>query len=372
MRPVILVGAGCKNNPKLIDQLGSMGIPLLTTWMAIDFYDENHPSFCGRPGIYGQRAANIIQQKADVIVCLGARLDNEQVAYNYENFAPKATKIVMDIDQAELDKFPDSWKKIKVDLSTKWVELAEFNRNDEWMKWCKDLYNQFRSELDQQSSDGYDNPIAFINQLSEICKPDDVLAIGSSGGAALSFVQCFKIKTGQRVTNLSTIGAMGADIPMAIGACMASGKRRTICVTGDGGFFMNIQELEVVTRYQLPIKFFVYNNNGYGSIRSMQNSRFDGHYVGCDPDSGMTLPSLQAIAKAFRIPYFSNFQLSLGNGGIFNWHGAGICELHIDPNYKQYPRVMSQMDEDGKFHWMKMENLEPALDKEEFDKIMSY
>jgi len=371
MRPVILVGVGCKNNPGLIDYLGSLGIPILTTWMAIDFYDENHPSFCGRPGIYGQRAANIIQQKADVLVCLGARLDNEQVAYSYENFAPKAHKIIFDIDKAELNKFPNDWEKVHENLSIECPELSYMlEPNKEWLKWCKDLYKRFRPELDGQYKAGYDSPQWFINALSEHCEPSDVLAIGSSGGAALSFVQCFKIKKGQRVTNLSTIGAMGADIPMAIGACIASGKRRTVCVTGDGGVMLNVQELEVVTQYQLPIKFFVYNNNGYGSIRSMQDARFAGHHVGCDPESGMTLPSIEAIANAFQIPHYCYDSCAITSG--FDRAGPMICELYIDPNHKQLPRVSSYMDDAGKFHWMSMENMQPELDKDEFEKIMKY
>ena len=375
-RTVILVGAGCKNNPKLIEYLGTLKVPLLLTWMAMDLFDENHPSFCGRPGIYGSRAANIIQQKATILICLGARLDNEQVAYSYENFAPLARKFVFDVDQAELDKFPDTWHKTKQDLSNDFIlDLSMFASTDKWMKWCKDLYTKFRPELDGQvlsGSDDFDNydydiPAYFMNELSNRCKSDDILAIGSSGGAAVSFVQYFKVKKGQKLTNVNTIGSMGADIPMAIGACIAGGKHRTICVTGDGGFAMNIQELEVVTRYQLPIKFFVYNNNGYGSIRAMQNARFEGRHVGCDPASGMTLPSIEAVAKLFNIRYFDYFSKD-----GFESLQPMICELHVDPNYRQFPRVMSQMDEHGKFSWMSMENMQPLLDKHELDKIMNY
>lgn len=369
-RPVILVGAGCRNNLKFIEYLGSLGIPILTTWMAVDTYAENNPSFCGRPGIYGQRAANIIQQKADVLICLGVRLDNEQIAYSYENFAPKAKKIVFDVDSAELDKLPSSWEKHHQDLSTDFIlDLSMFGSPKKWLKWCKELYKLLRPELDGQFNDQYDNPVWFINQLSKLCKSDDVLAIGSSGNSAVSFLQCFKIKSGQKVTNVSTIGSMGADIPMAVGACISSGKRRTICVTGDGGFAMNIQELEVVTRYQLPIKFFVYNNNGYGSIRSMQDARFEGRHVGCDPASGMTLPSIKEIADAFHIRYVNYYYDDFDN---FNNLEPTIYEINVDPEYKQFPRVMSQMDKTGKFSWMSMENMHPSLDKSEFDKIMNY
>jgi acetolactate synthase-1/2/3 large subunit len=370
-RPVFLIGAGCKGNPKLLQYIGSLGIPVLTTWMAIDCYDENHPSFCGRPGIYGQRAANIIQQKATIIFCLGVRLDNEQIAYSYENFAPNAIKMVFDIDRVELDKLPTDWTKEQVDLSSVFLDFSGWTANPEWMKWCKELYNLYRPELDGVDDEYFDVPSQFITALSWACKSTDVLAIGSSGNAAVSFLQGFKIKEGQIVTNVSTIGSMGADIPMAIGACVASGKRRTICVTGDGGFMMNMQELELVTRYHLPIKFFIYNNNGYGSIRLMQDARFNGRYVGCDPRSGMTLPNIEAIAEMFNIPYYFGMDVLYENL-LFTNSSPLICELSVDPYYKQAPRVSSYMDENGKFSWASMENMRPKLDDAEFEKIMKY
>jgi acetolactate synthase-1/2/3 large subunit len=365
--------------------------------MAIDLVAEDNPAFCGRPGVYGQRAANIIQQKADTLYVFGARLDNEQVAHRIDNFAPRAYKVIYDIDQAELDKLPSThksekdkrrkefWDKEKIDLSKPYyVQLCKAGMSEylgitpetddtNWLSWCKALYNRFRPELEGKVGD-YIDPFYFQRILSDMCQPDDVLAIGSSGGAPNSFLQTFKVKQGQRIVNCSTIGAMGIDIPAAIGACIGSGGRRTICVTGDGGFMLNIQELEVVRRLNLPIKFFVFNNYGYGSIRNMQNARFEGRHVGCDPESGLTLPDIGALAEAFEIPFSyvtghlaENNTLSPRMNLLIENDSPIICEVMIDPNYQQYPRVSSTG-----FQADAMEDMTPRLPADELKEIMDY
>src|SRR5688572_17044322 len=149
MKPVILIGAGCP--PKLADELCTLGIPVLTTWQGIDRVPEDSPAFCGRPGVIGQRAANVIQQKADQFVVIGARMDGEQVGHRMDNFAPNAKKTVIDIDRAELDKLPEDWRKARIDLNTAKAEKVgelNFTANPRWMQWCKDLYNHYRYELD--------------------------------------------------------------------------------------------------------------------------------------------------------------------------------------------------------------------------------
>jgi len=381
-KPVILIGNGCRNNPALVEHLCSLNIPVLTTWMAIDMVAEDNPAFCGRPGVFGQRAANIIQQKADDLWVYGARLDNDQVAHRIDNFAPHAHKFVFDVDQAELNKYPKDWTLFHRDLSKMENSFDEFQTGD-WLPWCKALYNRFRPELEGKTGE-YVDPFYFQRILGELLTPDAVIALGSSGGAPVSFLQTFKIKKGQRVTGCSTIGAMGADIPMAIGACLGSGKRRTICITGDGGFMMNIQELEVVRRLNLPIKFFVFNNNGYGSIRNMQNARFDGRHVGCDPESGLTLPPLKYIAHSYDIHFYQlventrKWEDKIQQGIISNdplklltWALSDdkplICEVMIDPAYQQYPRVMSTG-----FQADSMEDMSPHLDPAELKEIMDY
>jgi len=352
--PVILLGNGVRNNPKLIEHLCSLNIPILTTWMAADLIAEDHPAFCGRPGVLGQRAANIIIQKATHLYSYGARLDSETIAYSYENFAPHAIKYVYDIDKAELGKFPVGWI---VDT------MPRFDKNPidpQWLNWCKALYDRFRPELDGDNTGKYVNPFYLMALLNEYSEADDVFAIGASGNAPCTFYQSYKVKKGQRVSNVSTIGAMGADIPMALGAALATG-RRTICVTGDGGFQLNAQELETIRRLNLPITFFVLNNGGYNSIRMMQDGRFEGRRVGCDYNSGMTLPELEEITHAYGLLYLSmrvkDLQFFYKCFEAFPM----VVEVFVDPAWKQMPRCLTRIV-DGELVTDPMQDMTPKID----------
>ena len=372
-RPVILIGQGIRSNPALINFLCSQQMPVLTTWMAADLIPENHPAFCGRPGIFGQRAANIILQKADEIRCFGARLDGEQVAYDYERFAPNAKrKYFADADIAECARMKTyGWDVSVVDISKKLQPPYEdpYNLDGSWLAWCKALYTRFRSELpiltDVPSE--YVDPFMFINYLSEFSTPNDVFAIGSSGNAPTVFYQAFKVQAGQRISNVSTIGAMGADIPMALGACLATG-RRTICVTGDGGFQLNTQELETIRRLRLQIIFFVMNNNGYNSIRTAQMARF-GRVMGADPQSGLTLPLIEDIATGYRIPYMKLWGRDLPDFQRCFDYAPIIIEIMVDPEWQQFPRVMASMV-DGQLQTDDMQDMTPKID--DLQALMEY
>jgi acetolactate synthase-1/2/3 large subunit len=331
-KPVILLGNGMRGNPELIENICMLDIPILTTWMAADLIPEDHTAFCGRPGIFGQRAANIIQQKATHLFCLGTRLDGEQVAYDYDRFAPNAKKFVYDIDDAEFQKYPKDWMRYDINSA---IECGDVD----WLSWCRALYDRFRPELDGASGGKYVDPFTFTRLLGEYSQPNDVFAIGSSGNAPTVFYQAYKVKAGQRISNVCTIGAMGADIPMALGAALSTG-RRTICVTGDGGFAMNAQELETIRRLRLPIIFFVMNNNGYNSIRVAQKARF-GRVVGCDPASGLTLPSAEDIAHAYRFMYMPLSGKDLPNFKRCLDAAPMVVEVFVDPEWQQLPRVMA-------------------------------
>lgn len=263
-RPVILLGNGarCDEVQKLIE---SIGLPTLLTWRAADFMGEQHSLFCGRPGIAGQRGANIVQQSADLIICVGARMDLGQTGYDVSKFAPNAKKLVIDIDEAEAKKH--RWEHAVCDGAEFLRELIQYRPFPaierqagfrDWYTWCKATHVKYRPRN------------AFYDTLSELLQPDDVIVCGSSGAAAESTLQHISIKQGQRLIFSPGLGSMGFGLPAAIGAQLATGKR-VVCIEGDGSLAMNSYELETLRRLDLPIKLFVICNGGYASIVTSQN-----------------------------------------------------------------------------------------------------
>ena len=223
-------------------------------------------------------------------------------------------------------------------------------------------------------SEGFVNTYALMDALSDACAPNDILVPGSSGPCSDIFMQAFRIKRGQRVTNAPGLGAMGTGLPGAIGACMAAGGRRTICVNGDGGFQLNIQELETVRRLNLPLKFFVLCNGGYASIMSTQRNYFEERYVGSDPSSQLTLPDICRVAAAYGIKtaeITGHARLRQQVAEILECPGPVVCAVSVPPIQPVAPRVTSTVRADGSIVSNPMEDMWPLLPREEFHAQMA-
>lgn len=379
-RPVILAGNGIRlantqdDFLKLIDKLG---IPVLTTWKAADLIPEGHPRYAGRPGAVGQRGANFTQQNADWLMTIGARLDLGQTAYTHESFARGARKIIVDIDPAEIDK-------LNMDIDVAVVAdagdfIREFLRQYDsdmrkthpvWLRTCKAWQKRYPVIVPAYWKEKhFVNDYVLIDVLSDVLGKNDLLVPGSSGACSERAMQAFRASKGLRIFNTQGLGSMGFGIPAAIGGCLASGKKRTISIEGDGGFIMNIQELETVKRLNLPIKFFVLNNGGYVSIQTTQKNYFSGHYVGSSAASGMTLPDIRAVAKSFglataRLKNHNMIREKVRD--ILNMPGPVVCEVMVSPDQVTAPRAASRQRENGAMETMPMEDLWPFLDRDEF------
>lgn len=375
-RPVILAGYGVRA-AHAVDEFRAfierLNIPVLLTWKAIDLLPDDHPLYCGRPGSIGQRAANIIQQKADFLLVLGARLDPDQVGFRYDLFAKNAKRVQVDIDTEEFRKYPRGFIQFIADDLKHYLSYPQaFDIHDgEWLKWCKELNNRYPAMLPEHMQ-GDLNIYQLSDALCKASKPDDVLAIGSSGPSANIILQTWKVKEGQRFIFAPALGAMGTDVPGAIGACLASGRKRTICVTGDGGFQLNAQELEVVRRLNLPIKLFVIANGGYGSIAMMQDKYF-GRRVGADANSGFTMPDVGKLASAYGISNYSYPDglywtvKDLVEMNLYN-EQAFITVLKCPLEQPQTPRIQSKMV-NGQIVSMPMEDMYPELP--ELEQVMN-
>jgi acetolactate synthase-1/2/3 large subunit len=384
-RPVLLVGNGIRLDRALGSfhaLLDALQVPLLTSWKALDFVPDDHPLYVGRPGGVGQRGANFTQQNSDLIIIVGARLDFGQTAYVHPNFARGARKVVVDIDAAEIEKLQMNVDVPVVSGAGAFIEaLIEALRTagplpdySGWLARARGWQKQYPVCLPEYRAitDGVSNYV-LIEELSKLMRPEDLLIPGSSGACSETTMQAFRCKQGQRVFNSEGLGPMGFGIPAAIGGCIASGGRKTVCLDGDGGFVMNIQELEVVRRLHLPIKFFILDNNGYGSIRQSQNAYFKGRYVASEPSSGLTLPDMTKVAASYGIEscvIANHDELEAGLRAVLSHDRPVVCVVKITPSQSTAPRVASGQRADGSMYSKPMEDMAPFLDRSEFLKNM--
>ena len=381
-RPVLLAGNGIRMagaEGVFLEVVDRLGIPVLTTWLGLDLIPDSHPLCFGRPGSLAPRGANFTLQNSDLLLVVGSRLDMAMTAYAHDRLACGAQKVMVDIDEAEI-------RKMKTPIHLPIVaDAGDFLREllaqsagmdkQPWAEWVNFSQNwKARYPLvlpEHRNLPGHLSMYHFSEALSEELGEGDVIVPGSSGFAIEIFLLCLKLKRNQRCFHNRGTGSMGLGQPAAIGAAVASG-RRTICVDGDGGFQMNIQELATVQRLDLPIKFFVANNDGYGSIRASQSGYFH-RLVGADKTSGMTLPDLEAVVRAYGLPYVriaDKYELSQQIRQVLETRGPVVCEVIIAPNEERIPRASSYMKADGSMGSKPLEDLFPFLDREEFKQQM--
>jgi acetolactate synthase-1/2/3 large subunit len=349
-RPVILAGYGIKASnsenefKKLIEKLK---IPVLLSWSGINILSFNHPYNFGTFGLYGQRRSNFIVQNCDLLIVLGSRLSLPQTGYNIDNFAPNAKIIMINNDPEELKKhlrynltindnvknFINKISNIKIQLNIK-----------DWYKQCLEYNTNFPliEKAHIEDNKKYDNSYVLINKLSDILKVNDILVIGQGSPLPCAH-QSFKIKDKQIVFASNGLGEMGNGIAAAIGAAFHG--KRVFLLDGDGSMMMNLQELQTIVGYDLPIKIIIFNNKGYLFIKHTQKMLFNGKYTGVDPNTGVTLPNFEKIAKAFNIPYFNSKKDTLENF-VFQ-EKYGIFECYMNPEQDLIPKVkgIAVMDE---------------------------
>lgn len=381
-RPVILAGNGVRLAGALEpfrELVERLQIPVLTTWKSMDFLPDDHPLFAGRPGGVGQRAANFAQQNSDWILVIGARLDLPQIAFNPANFARAAKRVIVDIDESEIRKL--GWQDAIEIVADARVVIDELLRQSEgavdvadWIAQCQEWRRRYPIVLDsyREETDGVNNYV-LVDVLADEMSADDLMVPGSSGACSEITMQSFRVRKGMRVFNTEGLGPMGFGIPATIGACLASGRRHTVSIDGDGGFHMNNQELETVRRLNLPIKYFVLDNDGYASIRATQRNYFDSRFVASSPDSGLTLPDTLRIAEAYGLATFEIVDQSRIHEQVrevLAHSGPAVCVVKITPSQMTAPRAASRQLADGSMVSAPMEDLWPFLDREEFERNM--
>ena len=382
-RPVILAGQGIRisgANDFFYNLVPKLGVPILSTFNGIDLIDSDNPLFMGRIGTVGNRCGNFVLQNCDLLLSLGSRNNIRQTGFNWNDFAGKAVKIIVDIDKAELEK-PTVKPDLAIHMDVKEflnglaaaLKNSDFPDWTEWIAWCRERklrYPAVSSDMCKQF-DGL-NPYCFIETLTKSL-PLDALVVAGNGTACVTLFQAGVVKKGQRYIWNSGCASMGFDLPAAIGACFATEKKDVICLAGDGSLQMNIQELQTIVHHQLPIKLFVLNNDGYASIRQTQDSLFGGHHVACNSNSGISFPDISKIAAAYGISSIiidQNQQMQAQINQVLSTRGPVICDVRLDPNYCFTPKASSERKPDGKMISKPLEDMFPFLDRDEFNSNM--
>src|SRR3990167_4035226 len=358
-RPLIHIGQGRRHAEReLFRLLDVCPAPFVTARNGNDLVSTEHPLNIGRPGTFAQRGANFCVQLCDCYIAIGTRLSLTQTGYNSKDYARNAKIVQIDIDQAELDKgtlrdpikmcldakvfleeFEREWH-----AKTDWIQWSVWTRWAQWNPWlkrCQNWKQRYPVVLPEyKDQQGSVNSYYFIDVLSDLAKADDII-VTDMGFAFQNTHQAWKVKKGQRLLTNCGLAPMGWGLPAAIGACIGTG-RRVICITGEGGLMMNIQELATVMHHKLNIKIFVLNNGGFFTLKQTQQVGVVGRLMGGNEETCLSFQSFHQIALAHgiyayrRIDSHVNFNFYLDYMlNIQNFYGPVITEIIISSDQPQ-------------------------------------
>lgn len=358
-KPLFVVGNGIRlsNSYDLFNRLlESFNIPAVTgPHSGVDCIDNTYEYYMGRIGILGQITSNKIVQDADLLICLGTRLPVKMTGYDVSKFSPKSKKILVDIDENEINKHNFNVDlKIQMDLNTFLNQFKNIDFKTDIHRWRSDV-KQIRSEQKyyynkHESLKDYVSFYYFTSKAKEYY--GDCPIVTSNGTAHVVTLQMYNLNKNQRMFTNVGCASMGYGLPAAIGASIANKKSKTICIEGDGSIMMNLQELQTVVSEQLPLKIILINNEGYLSIKMTQESFFQGKEFASGPNSGVMLPDMEKVSKAFDIPYFSiknNSQIDSIMLKAMSSSGPSIVEVFAHPFERHEPKVMHKgIGPDGK------------------------
>jgi acetolactate synthase I/II/III large subunit len=358
---------------KLVDHLQ---IPVVATWNAKDMFNTDNNLYVGNFGLLGERAGNFAIQEADLLIVLGSRLSIPVTGYNSKDFASKSKKIMVDIDENEILKhtldidypyigdvkdFISDIKDLTISPRTKWNTTV---------KAWKDRFSVF--DENHVRKDGYVNSFDFIQELSNSVQPNDIV-VTDMGTSFTCTMQALRHSGQDRLFTSSALCSMGFGLPGAIGAYVADRNNRVICIAGDGGFQMNIQELQTVAQYGLAIKMIVLNNDGYLAITLMQDNLFNGNHFGATSSSGVGSPDFIKLSEAYGIPAhrletISDVENNLAS--LLNAPGPALIEVNMVRSQLLIPRVQSKRDSSGKIVSGSLDAMFPFLPDVDVEQVL--
>jgi len=373
-RPVILAGHGIKLSKSVElfkSRMKSFNIPTLLTWSAIDIIDHNNPLFFGSPGVYGQRSANFIFQKCDLLITLGTRLTIPQTGYDMKEVARNATIVMVDIDESEFKEFVDL--PIRADCGGFLEKMSGVKSScDSWIQECQSIREEFPIVDKNHRDDVFPNSYKMIQEISNYLKPNQII-VTDMGTALLSGHQSIHLGGDMTMFSSYGLGEMGYGLPAAFGAAIGGKGREVLCLNCDGGMMMNIQELQTIVQHKLPVKIVIFNNDGYLMIKHTQKMLFKGNYTAVDENTGIVLPDYMKVAKAFgyegyRIKTWNEFHFYFPR--FMDYEGPAICELFMPPDQDFIPKVKGVVQMDGSIFAPPIEEMSPVLPMDIVTRIM--
>jgi len=374
-RPILILGAGVKIGNAEIETrkfIEKLNIPVVLSWGAMDILPHDNELFVEGFGVSANRAGNFAVQNSDLVISLGSRLDTRQTGGRPETFARSAKKVILDIDNSELNKkrgitidielnfdindflneINKKFDKVKVNDLTEWK-----NKIKEWKEKYPICLPEYYNQKEKV------NPYCFMETLSKVAKEGDII-IGDTGENLTWLMQGFKVKENQRLFSAFGNSPMGYSIAASIGASIAENNKPVICIIGDGGIKMNINELETIVKHKLPIKIFVINNHEYGLIKQFQDVWLNSCYKASCIEGGLGDPDFLKIARAYQmtaIQINNHKELKEKIEEAMNFKGPILCNVEINCGEKVRPKL-----EFGR----PIEDPSPILDRDEFKKNM--
>ena len=353
-RPVLLLGGGVSRTTaeRLELDLANLGIPVMTTWNGTDRVSSSAKNYFGRPNTWGQRYANVILQQADFLIAVGTRVGLQQTGFNFKEFLKSGTLAMVDIDSEELNR-PDLQVTFKFNSDAN-IFLDSFCKNldvspdkyGEWISFCNEVKSLLPVSEDSNSRhQGFLNPYDFYLELSSILTEEDSVVPSSSGATETVAMQALMQIRGNHVITNKSLASMGYGLAGAIGVALKT-NNRVFLIEGDGGFAQNLQELGTVAQQRLPIKIFIFSNEGYASIRATQRNYFNGNYIGCDIQSGLGLPDWSKLFGAYGLdlavlgPDWYNDEL-ISQRLESDQPEAFLVPIHPEQTY--YPKITSKI-----------------------------
>lgn len=380
-RPLIIAGQGVRiaqADRELRTLIETLNIPLITTRLAIDLIESEHRLYVGRPGNYGERAANFAVQNADFILAIGSRLSTASVGHDSASFGKHAVKVVVDIDPKELDK-PGVSIDLKINGDAKLFMSSllatavsgQLQDTTSWVSLCNEWKRNYPVVLPEYKNEKPVNSYYFTERLCEKTGSGDVVLV-DTGSCFHVACQAWKVKKGQRFLTTGGLSSMGYWVA-GLGACAANHYRRTVVITGDGSLQMNLQELATIKHNNMPIKVIIFNNNGYLLIRQTQRNFMDGRLFGEGPETGVWCPDSLRIADAYgikgvRIDSVNDLDAKIDE--VLAFDGPVVCDVMTPEWQLLVPRVSSEKLADGRLVSRKYEDMFPYLSEAELKRNM--